>query len=137
MGLTPKQQRFVSEYAVDLNATQAAIRAGYSEHTAKQQGSRLLSNVDVRQALAPTQQKTAERIQKTADDIARFHWSVIEDEDAPLSDRLRASSLEMRRFAEYSEKTDARILTANIPIPEGTTLEDLRALRDGLRGDGQ
>ena len=35
MSLTPKQQRFVSEYLIDLNATQAAIRAGYSEKTAK------------------------------------------------------------------------------------------------------
>lgn len=45
--LTPKQERFAQEYVVDLNATQAAIRAGYSEDTAKQQGSRLLTNVDV------------------------------------------------------------------------------------------
>ena len=45
--LTPKQQRFVAEYLIDLNATQAAIRAGYSPRTAKQQGSRLLTNVDI------------------------------------------------------------------------------------------
>ena len=32
--MTPKQQRFVQKYLIDLNATQAAIRAGYSEHTA-------------------------------------------------------------------------------------------------------
>ncbi len=45
--LTPKQSRFVEEYLIDLNATQAAIRAGYSAKTAKQQASRLLTNVDV------------------------------------------------------------------------------------------
>ncbi len=45
--ITPKQQRFVDEYLVDLNATQAAIRAGYSKKTAMQQGSRLLSNAKV------------------------------------------------------------------------------------------
>jgi phage terminase small subunit len=39
--LTPKQRRFVDEYLMDLNATQAAIRAGYSTHTAEQQGARL------------------------------------------------------------------------------------------------
>ena len=43
--LTPKQHRFVIEYLVDLNATQAALRAGYSARTAPQQGSRLLKNV--------------------------------------------------------------------------------------------
>ncbi|MBN5145921.1 terminase small subunit [Stenotrophomonas maltophilia] len=41
--LTPKQQRFVQEYLKDQNGTQAAIRTGYSEKTAKQQGSRLLT----------------------------------------------------------------------------------------------
>lgn len=45
--LTAKQQRFVEEYLVDLNATQAAIRAGYSKKTAQEQSSRLLSNVMV------------------------------------------------------------------------------------------
>lgn len=42
-----KRQRFAEEYLVDHNATQAAIRAGYSPRTAKQQGSRLLTNADV------------------------------------------------------------------------------------------
>lgn len=44
--LTEKQQRFVEEYLVDLNATQAAIRAGYSVKTADVQGSRMLRNVN-------------------------------------------------------------------------------------------
>ncbi|MFE4569087.1 terminase small subunit [Paenibacillus chitinolyticus] len=48
MALTPKQERFAEEYLIDLNATQAAIRAGYSVKTAMEQGSRLLSNVKVR-----------------------------------------------------------------------------------------
>lgn len=49
--MTPKQAAFVSEYLIDFNATQAAIRAGYSSDTAKQQGSRLLTNVAVRAAI--------------------------------------------------------------------------------------
>src|SRR5262249_53478937 len=48
--LTPKQERFVQEYLVDLNATQAAIRAGYSKKTATEQASRLLTNVKVSEA---------------------------------------------------------------------------------------
>ena len=48
---TAKQQRFIDEYLIDFNATQAAIRAGYSSDTAKQQGSRMLTNVDVRAAI--------------------------------------------------------------------------------------
>lgn len=50
--LTDREQRFVSEYLVDLNATQAAIRAGYSEKTARQQASRLLTKDDVVAAIA-------------------------------------------------------------------------------------
>ncbi len=50
--LTEKQQRFVDEYLIDLNATQAAIRAGYSAKTADVQGSRMLGNVKVQQAVA-------------------------------------------------------------------------------------
>ena len=45
--MTPKQECFCHEYLVDLNATAGAHRAGYSERTAKQQGSRLLTNVTV------------------------------------------------------------------------------------------
>ena len=47
MALTEKQKRFVEEYLIDLNATQAAIRAGYSAKTANEQGARLLVNVSI------------------------------------------------------------------------------------------
>lgn len=49
--LTDKQQRFVEEYCVDFNATQASIRAGYSERTARQIGSENLSKPDISQAI--------------------------------------------------------------------------------------
>jgi len=45
--LTSKQQRFADEYLVDLNATQAAKRAGYSAHTAGQQGEKLLKKAEI------------------------------------------------------------------------------------------
>lgn len=60
--LTDKQRRFVDEYLIDLNATQAAIRTGYSAKTAEQQGSRLLINVKVQQAIS---KKMAERSKRT------------------------------------------------------------------------
>src|SRR4051812_27986220 len=59
--LTPKQQRFVEEYLIDLNATQAAIRSGYSPKTACEQGSRLLANVKVQSAIAEGRKKLAEK----------------------------------------------------------------------------
>lgn len=68
--LTAKQQRFVQEYLKDQNATQAAIRAGYSEATAKQQGSRLLTNVDVAAAVSAAQTKVAKRAAVTVHSLA-------------------------------------------------------------------
>lgn len=50
--LTEKQELFVREYLKDLNATQAAIRAGYSENSANVEGSRLLTNANIQQAVA-------------------------------------------------------------------------------------
>jgi phage terminase small subunit len=55
--LTPKQQRFVAEYLIDLNATQAAIRAGYSRKCAEVEGPRLLGNVRVAAAVQVGAQK--------------------------------------------------------------------------------
>lgn len=60
--LTPKQARFVEEYLIDLNATQAAIRSGYSAKTAEQQGSRLLSNAKVLRAVTEAQAERSKRL---------------------------------------------------------------------------
>lgn len=69
MPLTPKQHLFVAEYLKDLNATQAAIRCGYSEKTAKQQGSRLLTNADVAAAVAAGQQRVIDRAELKAERV--------------------------------------------------------------------
>lgn len=67
MALTAKQERFVAEYLIDLNATQAAIRAGYSPKTAGEQASRLLANVKISDAVAEAQAKRAQRTEITQD----------------------------------------------------------------------
>lgn len=69
MTLTAKQQRFVDEYLIDLNATQAAIRAGYSEKTVEQQASRLLRNVKVRAVVEKGQAKAAQKLEVTKEHI--------------------------------------------------------------------
>lgn len=69
--LTPKQQAFVDAYLVCLNATQAAIEAGYSDHTAKQQGSRLLTNADVWAAIQAGMEQRADRMEVSQDDVVR------------------------------------------------------------------
>ena len=69
MALTPKQKAFVDEYLVDLNATQAAIRAGYSPKTAQEQSSRLLSNVMVQEALQKRQTKLQNKLEITQERV--------------------------------------------------------------------
>lgn len=69
MALNPQQQRFVEEYLVDLNATQAAIRAGYSEDTAGSQGGRLLKNVEIGKAIADAMAERSVRTRVTADRV--------------------------------------------------------------------
>lgn len=65
--MNPKQQRFVEEYLVDLNATQAAIRAGYSAKTAYSHGQRLLKDVEIAAAVESGKQARSVRTELTQD----------------------------------------------------------------------
>ena len=71
MALNEKRARFIKEFLVDLNASQAAVRAGYSPKTARQQGSRLLSDADIQEAVAAAQKARSERTKITADRVVR------------------------------------------------------------------
>ena len=71
MALTPKQQRFVEEYLVDLNATQAAIRAGYKPKTARQAGSENLSKPAIAAAIAAGKAKLSEAAGVSAAQVLR------------------------------------------------------------------
>lgn len=70
-GMTARQARFVREYLVDLNGTQAAIRAGYSERTANEQAARLLAKVSVRQAVQEAMAAREARTEITQDMVLR------------------------------------------------------------------
>jgi len=65
--LTPKQRRFVEEYLLDMNATQAAIRAGFSERTANQQGPRLLEHPAIMAAIDAAKIKRSEKLEVDAE----------------------------------------------------------------------
>ena len=68
-GLTAKQEEFCQQYLVDFNATAAAIRAGYSDKTANQQGPKLLVNVGIQHRLDELSQAAAERNDLTVDGV--------------------------------------------------------------------
>ncbi len=70
-GLTPKQALFVQEYLIDLNATQAAIRAGYSENSAKEIGCQNLIKLNIQEAITKAQLKRQERTEVTQDRVLK------------------------------------------------------------------
>jgi phage terminase small subunit len=111
--LTPKQARFVEEYLVDLNSTQAAIRAGYSSRSAEVEGSRLLRNAKVAKAVTQAQQARSERTKMEADDVLRelatigasnaWNYSIGEDGNLRLADGVPESA--KRAVASIKRKT--------------------------------
>src|SRR3954468_17583516 len=91
MALNPKQQRFIQEYLIDLNATQAAIRAGYSTKGASTQGERLLRNGEIAAAVQTGQNRqfaaleiSAERVKLELARLAFFDVAALFDDDGNL-----------------------------------------------------
>lgn len=99
MSLTAKQSRFVAEYLIDLNATQAAIRAGYSPKTANRIGPELLTKPTVAAAVSAAQSQRAERTKIDAD------WVLIrlaEEANADIAD-LYAEDGSLRPVHDWPE----------------------------------
>ena len=82
--LTDKQARFVDEDLVDLNATQAAIRAGYSVKTANEQGARLLANVSVKNAIRERQEVLKMKTEVTQEWVVERYRRIVEGCDKRL-----------------------------------------------------
>lgn len=76
--LTPKQSRFIQEYLIDLNGTQAAIRAGYSPKTANEQSSRLLANVKISHHVQLAMDKRSENLGIDAEYVLQTIKNTIE-----------------------------------------------------------
>lgn len=95
MALTPKQQRFVEEYIVDLNATQAAIRAGYSERRASEIGYQLLQKTTVQEAISAAQQARSERTELTQDWVIEKLRREAEGRGQDTSSSARVAALKL------------------------------------------
>jgi phage terminase small subunit len=93
--LTPKQEQFAREYVIDLNATQAAIRAGYSPKTAPAAASRLLTNVKVQELASALRAKTAEKLDITRERI--------------MAEYAKLAFADMADFGEWDEHGNTRL----------------------------
>ena len=106
--LTPKQAMFCREYLIDLNGTQAAIRAGYSPKTAQEQSARLLSNVIIQEYVQLLMEERSKRVNITAEDVL---GDIIETRKAAAdegkhSDRLKANELLGKHLKLFTDKTE-------------------------------
>jgi phage terminase small subunit len=94
-GLTPKQAAFVMEYLKDLNATQAAIRAGYSKKTASSQGERLLRNAEVQAAVTKGREKLAAKVEVTTERVLGGLLAEATADDGPMCKGARVKAWEL------------------------------------------
>lgn len=141
-----KQKRFCEEYLVDCNATQAAIRTGYSEKTARAIGQRLLTNVDIKKYIDQQLQKLKNEKIADAQEVLEYLTSVMRGEqkeqvalltgegvqdlvqkDVSAKDRLKSAELIGKRYALFTEKLELQGETTvqivdDIPMQEGDTV---------------
>lgn len=102
--MTAKQKRFCDEYLIDLNATQAAIRAGYSEKTAAEQGARLLVNVKVQTYIQKRKSDRERRTEITQDRVLNELAAIAFSNGANYSKIVKKRTYdELGNEVEYSD----------------------------------
>ena len=141
--MTPKQKRFCDEYLIDLNATQAAIRAGYSKKTANRIATENLSKPVIKEYVAERMAEKESELIADQDEVLRYLTSVLRGESqsevvvvenigdymsearamqkAPdEKERLKAAELLGKRYGLYTEKVEQQVdMDLNITIDYG------------------
>ncbi len=138
--LTAKQRRFCDEYLIDLNATQAAIRAGYSEKNARNIASENLAKPNIKAYIDERMAEKESQLIATQDEVLKYLTSVLRGESQSTEivvegtgdgcseartlkkepsekDRLRAAELLGKRYGLYTDKVETDVdmaLTVNI-----------------------
>ncbi len=133
--LTEKQQRFVDEYLIDLNATQAAIRAGYSAKTADVQGSRMLGIVKVQQAISEAMAERSRRMGVNQDrvvlELAKLAFvkiTDIVDSNGKIKDTATEEDLACIESIKYKESEGDSISSVEREVKIASKLKALELL---------
>lgn len=143
MALTEKQKRFCDEYLIDLNATQAAIRAGYSERSARQIAERNMTKDDIQKYIKERMSEKEKQLIADQDEVLKYLTSVLRGEStaqeiviegtgdgcseaktmekAPSEkERLKAAELLGKRYALFTDKVETDMdMNLNITIDYG------------------
>lgn len=126
--MTEKQKRFAEEYLVDLNATQAAIRAGYSDKTSYSIGQRLLKNVEVKRLIDEQLERIHSERTADAQEVIEYLSNVMRgrsrahvlslcgdgcqeviDKPPDERERLKAAELLGKRYGIFTDKMDVEV----------------------------
>ncbi|CAH0168872.1 terminase small subunit [Enterobacter ludwigii] len=128
-GLTAQQRLFVAEYLKDGNATQAAIRAGYSKKSAEQIGYQLLQKTSVAQSIAQQQKASIARTLGSADEVLAQMWQLATFDANQLSQYRRGACrycwgfghhYQWRDIVEFEEETAKAEGRDGARLPEDT-----------------
>ena len=143
--MTAKQQRFCDEYLIDLNATQAAIRAGYSKKTAKQIGQENLTKPVIKEYIDARMAEKEKELIADQDEVLKYLTAVLRGESVSSEivvegfgngvsearaiykkpsekDKLKAAELLGKRYGLYTDKVEAEVV---LPVFSGEDdLED-------------
>ncbi len=137
MALTPKQKRFVAEYLVDLNATAAARRAGYSTKTADRIGPELLGKTCVSQAIQEAMRRRERRTEVTQDyvigrlrEIADKDAADTQDSELKYANKIRALELLGKHLGLFDKRGGAAGMDGD---GEDDLSRSLRELGEGLK----
>lgn len=140
--LTAKQQRFCDEYLIDLNATQAAIRAGYSEKTAMEQGYQLLQKTSVQEYIQERKADRVERTEITQDMVLRelaiiafsnaADYASIVEKDAMVEVNGVTVPLEDGDGNPIKYRTVEPVLTSDLTEEQKKALAVIKKGRDGF-----
>ena len=117
--MTPRQQRFVEEYLVDVNAHWAALRAGYSPRSAPQIATKLLRLPEIKAAIAQGMETRAERMRITADRV--------------LHELARLAFAEIGRLADWGPKGVVLRPRDEVPADDAAAIAEVAAGDKGTR----
>lgn len=115
--LTPKQERFCQEYLVDLNATQAAIRSGYSQKTAYSIGQENLNKPEIKNKIEELQKEIQNKIEWTREQSIKVLAKIASSQQSKDNDRINAVKV-LNDMAGYNAPTQIEQKTYVIDFDE-------------------
>ena len=128
--MNQRQRAFCEAYLLSGNATEAAIKAGYSPKSARSIGQRLLTYVDIREYLAQRNAQIIAENTATLEEIYSFWTVTMRDQESKQADRLKASELLSKALLLERSREEDRAAAGTLNPFDSLTDEELRRLSE-------